>query len=104
MTVQFHLNGPSLTIASLDYGDTLAQTSTELAERKNDLLNKPFSRFAIELFEFEHVRPLYLSTGNLRVSSPRPSCALPATPSSRLPQRCPSKSPSIPARSSIFRV
>ena len=48
MTVQFHLDGPSLTIASLDYGDTLAQSSTELAERKNDLLNKPFSRFAID--------------------------------------------------------
>ncbi len=72
MTVQFHLNGPSLTIASLDYGDTLAQTSTWLAERKNDLLNKPFSRFSIELFEFEQVRPLYLSTGNLRVQFSAP--------------------------------
>ena len=27
MTVQFHLDGPTPTIASLDYGDTLAQTS-----------------------------------------------------------------------------
>lgn len=67
MTVQFRLDGPSLTIASLDYGDTLAQSSTWLAERKNDLLNKPFSRFAIDLFELEHIRPLYLTTGNLRV-------------------------------------
>jgi outer membrane protein assembly factor BamA len=72
MTVLFQLDGPSLAIASLDYGDTLAQASTELAQRKTDLLNKPFSRFAIELFEFEHVRPLYLSTGNLRVSFAAP--------------------------------
>jgi outer membrane protein assembly factor BamA len=72
MTVQFRLDGPALTIASLDYGDTLAQASTELAQRKTDVLNKPFSRFAIELFEFEHIRPLYLSTGNLRVNFAEP--------------------------------
>ena len=82
MTVQFHLNGPSFTIASLDYGDTLAQTSTYLAERKNDLLNKPFSRFAIELFEFERIRRLYFTTGNLRVQFLRPPslCRRPQAP------------------------
>lgn len=68
MTVQFRLNGPAVAIGSLDYGDALAQASTELAERKNDLLGKPFSRFAIELFEFEQIRPLYLATGHLRVT------------------------------------
>lgn len=67
MTQQFRLTGPSVTIGSLDYGDTLAQASTELAERKNDLVGKPFSRFAIELFEFEQIRPLYLTIGHLRV-------------------------------------
>jgi outer membrane protein assembly factor BamA len=72
MTVQFHLEGPTLTIGSLDYGDTLAQSSTELAQHKNDLLNKPFSRFAIGMFELEHVRPLYLATGNLRVNFDAP--------------------------------
>jgi len=68
MTLQFRLNGPTVVIGSLDYGDSLAQTSSELAERKNDLLGKPFSRFAIELFEFEQIRPLYLATGHLKVS------------------------------------
>lgn len=72
MTVLFHLDGPSPAIASLAYGDTLAQASTELTQRKTDLLDKPFSRFAIELFEFEHVRPLYLANGYLRVSFPAP--------------------------------
>jgi len=81
MTVQFHLDGPTPTIASLDYGDTLAQTSSSLAERKNDLLNKPFSRFTIELFEFEKIRPLYLSTGNLRVNFAAPVARVAGNPS-----------------------
>jgi len=85
MTVRFHINGPNITIASLDYGDTLAQASTELTARKTDLLNKPFSRFAIELFEFEHVRPLYLATGNLRVSFAAPVAHFTGDPNQPLP-------------------
>lgn len=85
MAVLFRLEGPSLTIGSLDYGDSLAQSSTELAERKTDLVNKPFSRFAIELFEFEHVRPLYLSTGNLRVSFAAPVVRFTGDPNQPLP-------------------
>jgi len=81
MTVQFHLDGPTPTIAALDYGDTLARTSSNLAERKNDLLNKPFSRFSIELFEFEQIRPLYLSTGNLRVNFAAPVAHIAGNPS-----------------------
>jgi outer membrane protein assembly factor BamA len=81
MTVQFHLDGPTPTIASLEYGDTLARTSSNLAERKNDLLNKPFSRFSIELFEFEQIRPLYLSTGNLRVNFAAPVAHITGNPS-----------------------
>jgi outer membrane protein assembly factor BamA len=85
MTVQFHLDGPTLSIGSLDYGDTLAQSSTELAQHRNDLLNKPFSRFAITMFEFEHVRPLYLSSGNLRVHFPSPIARFTGDPNQPLP-------------------
>ena len=80
MTVQFHLDVPGPTIAALDYADTLAQTSTNLEERKSDLLNKPFSRFAIELFEFEQIRPLYLANGYLRVNFPAPVTRVTADP------------------------
>ena len=73
MTVQFRLNGSSVAIGSLDYGDALAQASTELAERKNDLVGKPFSRFSIELFEFEQIRPIYLTTGHLQVKFGAPA-------------------------------
>lgn len=68
MTLQFRLNGPSLKIGSIEYGDSLAAASTELEERKNDILNKPYSRFSIELFELEQIRPLYLTTGHLKVN------------------------------------
>jgi outer membrane protein assembly factor BamA len=68
MTLQFRLDGPDLTIGSLDYSDSLAQASPELADRKNDLVGKPFSRFAIEVFELEQIRPLYFAAGHLRVN------------------------------------
>src|SRR5579862_2010520 len=55
MTLQFRLNGPTPMIASLDYSDALAKASSELAERKSDLIGKPFSRFSIELFELEQI-------------------------------------------------
>ncbi len=103
MTVQFRLEGPSLTIGALNFGDTLAQDSTKLTERKQDLLNKPYSRFSIELFEFEQIRPLYLSAVICAYTSPRPSPASSATPISPCHQTCPSKFQSIPAPSSGFR-
>jgi len=85
MTVQFRLEGPSLTIGSLDFGDSLAQHSAKLAERKQDLLNKPFSRFSIELFEYEQIRPLYLSNGHLRVNFPAPVARFVGDPNQPLP-------------------
>lgn len=80
MTVQFRVNGPSVAIGSLAFGDTLAQTSSEIEQRKNDLLEKPFSRFSIELFELEQIRPLYLETGHLRVNFAPPVAGLTAAP------------------------
>ncbi len=78
MALQFRLNGPSPTIGSLDYSDMLAQTSSDLAQRRGDLIGKPFSRFAIELFELEEIRPLYLATGHLGVSFFPPAARFPA--------------------------
>jgi len=67
MVMQFRIEGQSLTIGSLAYTDSLAQNSPKLRDRNLDLIGKPFSRFAIEVFINEQVRPLYLSSGHLRV-------------------------------------
>jgi outer membrane protein insertion porin family len=67
MIMQFRQDGPSFTISSVRFGDSLAQNSEKLHDRVSDLVGKTFSRFAIELFENEQVRPIYLSAGRIRV-------------------------------------
>jgi hypothetical protein len=67
MIMQFRQDGQAVTIAGLTFGDPLAQSSQKLHDRAGDLIGKAFSHFAIELFEQEQVRPLYLATGKVRV-------------------------------------
>jgi outer membrane protein insertion porin family len=66
MMMQFSLDGSPLKIQSVQFGDVLATNSDRLKDRLSDLKGQPYSRFAIELFENEHVRPLYSSKGFLR--------------------------------------
>ncbi len=65
--VQFRQDDVNFTIASLSFGDSAAQNSEKIHDRISDLVGKKFSRFAIELFENEQVRPIYLSAGHIRV-------------------------------------
>jgi outer membrane protein assembly factor BamA len=73
MVMQFRQDGPSFVISSLTFGDPLAQNSEKLKDRVSDLVGKSFSRFAIELFENEQLRPIYLSTGQIGVKFGPPS-------------------------------
>jgi len=65
--MQFRQDGPSFTVSSVQFNDWMAQNSGKLHDRVSDLVGKRFSRFAIEVFENEQVRPIYLSAGQLRV-------------------------------------
>ena len=65
--MQFRQDGADFKIASLTFGDSAAQNSEKLRDRMSDLVGKKFSRFAIELFENEQVRSIYLSAGQIRV-------------------------------------
>lgn len=67
MMMQFRVEGPAFTIDSVGFSDSLAQVSEKLRDRKSDLIGKPFSRYAIDVFENEQVRPIYISTGHVRV-------------------------------------
>ncbi len=67
MIMQFRQDGASFNIASISLGDSVAQNSEKLHDRVSDLTGKTFSRSAIELFENEQVRPIYLSAGQIRV-------------------------------------
>ena len=65
--MQFRQDDVNFTIASLSFGDSAAQNSEKIHDRMSDLVGKKFSRFAIELFEAEQLRPIYLTAGRIRV-------------------------------------
>lgn len=74
MMLQFHVDEPSLRIQSVQFGDSLAAESERVKDRLSDIKGQPYSRFAIEVFENEQVRPLYASKGYLRakIGPPEP--------------------------------
>ena len=67
MMQEFRVVGASLKINGVQFGDPLAAQSKRIADRISDLVGKPYSRFAVEVFAGEQVRPLYLEQGRLRV-------------------------------------
>ena len=85
--MQFHLEGSQLAIGSLEYGDSIARDAEKLRDRNSDLIGKPFSRFAIDMFENEQVRPLYLATGHLAVRFGAPTLKLSGDPTQPLPDK-----------------
>jgi outer membrane protein insertion porin family len=74
MVLQFRVEAPGLRIQSVQFGDPLAADSERLKDRISDIKGQPYSRFAIEVFENEHLRPLYASKGYLRakIGPPQP--------------------------------
>ena len=76
MTMQFRVEGPALRIQSVQFGDSLATASERVKDRIPDLKGQPYSRFAVEVFENEHVRPLYANKGFLRAQIGPPQAHL----------------------------
>jgi outer membrane protein insertion porin family len=67
MELQFRLVGPALNVGSVQFTDPLASHDERVQQRLRDVLGKPFSRYYINVFVTEQVRPIYLSQGYLRV-------------------------------------
>ena len=65
--MQFHVEHASVNIASVEFSDALAQGDRGVQQRLGDVVGQQFSRTLVELFEFEQVRPVYLSHAFLRV-------------------------------------
>jgi outer membrane protein assembly factor BamA len=78
--VQFSVEDAGLDVRSLEFPDALAKSDRGIRERLSDLIGKPFSRSAIEIFETEQVRPVYLAHGFLRVQFSLPVARLEGTP------------------------
>jgi outer membrane protein assembly factor BamA len=63
----FRIEDGGLNVATVDFGDALAQNDRGIHMRLSDLIGEKYSRAAVVLFEFEQVRPVYFSHGFLRV-------------------------------------
>jgi outer membrane protein assembly factor BamA len=66
MMIQFRVEGLPLRVQSMQFGDALAAKSDRLNDQILAIKGQPYSRLAIELFESEHIRPLYATKGFLR--------------------------------------
>lgn len=81
---QFRVVGPVPPVVRVEFTDALANQDPHVAERLRDLIGKPFSRYATEVFLLEQVRPVYLQQGYLQVKMGRPQARLEGNPN--LPQ------------------
>jgi outer membrane protein assembly factor BamA len=64
MMMQFRIDDSPVIVKSVELGDSLAAASEKLKDRIPDIVGHPYSRFAIDLFENEQIRPLYRTSGH----------------------------------------
>lgn len=69
----FRAEDSKVTLDGVEFSDPLAQSDRAVRQRLDDLVGKPYSRMALELFEFEQIRPIYLARAFLRVRFGPPS-------------------------------
>lgn len=66
MILQFRADRPDLVIQSIQFGDPLASDSERLKDRLSDIKGQAYSRYKIDVFDLEQVRPIYDAVGRLR--------------------------------------
>jgi outer membrane protein assembly factor BamA len=86
---QFRIDGASLRIARLEFSDPQLNSSRVIQQQLADLLGKPYSRTAIDLFLFEQVRPMFQQKGFLRAKLGPPEVRLTGNPNQKLPEQIP---------------
>jgi outer membrane protein assembly factor BamA len=86
---QFHIEGGSLKILSVEFSDPALNTSNAIQQSLGELKGKPYSRMAIDLFLTEQVRPIYQKQGYLRAKLGPPEVRLTGNPNKKLPEQIP---------------
>jgi outer membrane protein assembly factor BamA len=74
--MRFQVDGPTLRVQGVQFGDPLAANSERLKEHVSDIKGPPYSLFAAEIFDFEQVQPLYAEKGLLRAKIGPPQVRL----------------------------
>lgn len=85
----FHIDGASLRIAHLEFSDPSLNSSHAIQQELPNLLGKPYSRMAIDLFLVEQVRPIFQQKGFLRAKLGPPQVRLSSNPNEKLPEQIP---------------
>ncbi len=85
--MQFRIDGDVLRVTDVEFSDSLAKRDATIQQILSQLIGKPFSRSAIDLFEFEHVRPVYLRNAFLRVKFGAPTARFEGDPTKPLPDK-----------------
>lgn len=72
MVQSFRVSGRELRVEGLEFGDAFAANHPRVREFARELVGRPYSRFSVEIFVYDHVRPIYHERGQLRAEFGRP--------------------------------
>lgn len=86
---EIHIEGAALQIAKLEFGDPSLIDSKPVQQHLSEIVGKPYSRMAIDLFLSEAIRPIYLQQGFLRVKLGPPEVRLAGDSNQKLPSQIP---------------
>jgi outer membrane protein insertion porin family len=76
--MQFRVEGTEITVKGVEFSDALATNDHAVQQSAAALIGQPYSRSAVELFEFEQVRPVYVTHAFLHVQFGQPSARIPS--------------------------
>jgi len=102
MFLQFFAEGASLKMNGIVLTHPLAAENRRIRELLPTLVGKPYSRFVVELFLHEHVRPLYTAQGHLRARLGPPEPRFVGDPDQPLPDSVIVRVPIEPGR--VYRI
>jgi outer membrane protein assembly factor BamA len=86
---QFRVDGLSLQIASMEFSDPHMKESPAVQQHLPEILGKPYSRLAIDIFLAEAIRPVYQQDGYLRAKIGPAEVRLSGDPHQKLPEQIP---------------
>lgn len=86
---KFSIEGTDLNIAKIEFSDPSLADNRAVQQHVSELVGKPFSRIAIDVFLAEHVQPIYLKQGFLRAKLGPAQVRLTGNPNLPLPTQIP---------------
>ncbi len=86
---QFAISGDPPRIASVEFGDANLTNNRAVQQHLPEIVGKPYSRVAIDIFLAEAIRPVYLQQGNLRPKIGPAEVRLSGNPNQKLPDKIP---------------